>query len=81
MKVLSVCTSDVWGGAARAAYRIHQGVRSLGVDSCMFVKNKGSNDPTVHALSEFVPNNPLYNALDWCAHKLKNQIQHYYWNQ
>ena len=81
MKVLSVCTSDVSGGAARAAYRIHQGVRSSGVDSRMFVKFKGSNDDTVYALSEFVPNNPIYNALDWCAAKVKNKIQHYQWNQ
>ena len=81
MKILSVCTSDVSGGAARAAYRIHQGVRSLGVDSRMFVKFKGSNDSNVHALSEFVPNNPIYNALDWCAAKVKNKIQHYRWNQ
>lgn len=81
IKVLSVCTSDVSGGAARAAYRIHQGVRTLGVDSRMFVKNKGSQDPYVHALSEYVPHNPIYNALDWCAAKVKNQIQHYYWNK
>ena len=81
MKVLSVCTSDVSGGAARAAYRIHHGVRSLGVDSRMFVKFKGSNDDTVYALSEFVPNNLIYNALDWCAAKVKNKFQHYQWNQ
>ena len=79
MKVLSVCTSDASGGAARAAYRIHQGVRTLGVDSRMFVKNKSSNDETVHALSEFVPKTPLYNALDWCANKVKNKIQHAQW--
>lgn len=81
IRVLSVCTSDVSGGAARAAYRIHQGVRSLGVDSRMFVKNKGTNDPNVHALSEFVPKNPIYNAFDWCANKVKNKVQHYHWNQ
>lgn len=81
MKVLSVSTSDVAGGAARAAYRIHEGVRALGVDCSMFVKHKGSKDDTVHALSEFVPNNPIYNAIDWCAAKVKNKIQHYRWNQ
>lgn len=81
IRVLSVCTSDTHGGAARAAFRIHQGVRSLGIDSRMFVKNKGSQDPNVHALSEFVPNNLIYNVLDWCAAKVKNKIQHYYWNQ
>lgn len=81
IRVLSVCTSDTHGGAARAANRIHQGVRSLGVDSRMFVKNKGSQDPNVHTLAEFVPNNFMYNVLDWCANKVKNKIQHYYWNQ
>ena len=81
IQILSVCTSDVSGGAARAAYRIHQGVRSLGVESKMFVKHKGSNDPNVHALDEFVPHNPLYRALDWCATKIKNKIQHFQWNQ
>lgn len=67
--ILSVCTSDVSGGAARAAYRIHQSVRQLGVDSKMFVKNKGSQDPNVHSLAEFVPANILYRATDWCADK------------
>ena len=81
LRILSICTSDTSGGAARAAYRIHQGVRALGVDSQMFVKNKASNDSTVHALSDFVPNNPFYSVIDWCATKVKNKIQHYYWNQ
>lgn len=81
IRILSVCTSDASGGAARAAYRIHQGVRSLGVDSKMFVKYKGSNDPNVHALDEFVPHNPLCSALDWCAAKIKNKIQHFQWNK
>lgn len=79
IRVLSVCTSDTSGGAARAAYRIHQGVRSLGVDSRMFVKNKGSNDTSVHALSEYVPNNPLYRTYDWFRTKWQNRIQHAQW--
>lgn len=81
MKILSVCTSDFYGGAARAAYRIHQGVRNLGVDSRMFVKNKGTKDPNVYAISEFVPDNQIYNALYWCANKVKNKVQHYHWNK
>lgn len=79
IKVLSVCTSDVSGGAARAAYRIHQGVLSLGVNSRMVVKNKGTKDATVHALFEYSPNNPIQNLLDWCVTKWKNQIQHAQW--
>lgn len=79
MKVLSVCTSDESGGAARAAYRIYEGVRSLGVDGLMFVKHKGSNDVSVHALAEFEPNHLLYKAYDWIRTKILNQIQHAHW--
>ena len=79
MKVLSVNTNDSYGGAARAAYRIHQGVRSLGVDSCMLVRNKGTKDEHVHALAEYTPENVLYTAWDWCDNKLKNQKQHFQW--
>ena len=81
LKVLSVCTSDSGGGAPRAAYRIHQGVRELGVDSRMFVKNKGTKDANVIALDEFVPQNPLYQAFDWTCNKVKNKIQHFNWNR
>ena len=81
LKVLSVSTSDAGGGAPRAAYRIHQGVRKLGVDSRMFVKNKGTKDANVIALDEFVPHNPLYQAFDWTCNKVKNKIQHFRWNR
>lgn len=79
IRVLSVCTSDISGGAARAAYRIHHGVRESGVDSRMLVKSKGSIDATVQALSEYVPNNPIYRAYDWCRTKIQNKIQHAHW--
>ena len=49
MKVLSVSTSDMRGGAAKAAYRLHQGLLSLGVDSKMLVQSKSGEDPTVIA--------------------------------
>ena len=81
LKVLSVCTSDSGGGAPRAAYRIHQGVRELGIDSHMFVKNKGTKDANVIALNEFVPHNPLYQAFDWIRNKVKNKIQRFRWNR
>ena len=81
LKVLSVCTSDAGGGAPRAAYRIHQGVRELGIDSHMFVKNKGTKDANVMALDEFVPHNPLYHAFDWARNKVKNKIQRSRWNR
>lgn len=80
MKVLSVCTS-LGGGAGRAAYRIHQGVRNLDVDSRILMKAGKSNDPNILSLDEFVPQNPIYKAFDWTRNKFNNKIQHFKWNR
>jgi len=81
LRVLSVCTSDYSGGAARAAYRIHLAVRELGVDSRMFVKHKGTDDQTVLTVDDFIPHNALYRAFDWIRNKFKNKWQHYQWGK
>ncbi|MEG3863332.1 glycosyltransferase family 4 protein [Microcoleus sp. herbarium12] len=47
MKVVILNSSDTVGGAARAAYRLHQGLHGIGVSSQMLVKNKKSGDPNV----------------------------------
>jgi len=47
IKVLHLNTFDIKGGAARAAYRIHHGLRAANVDSHMLVQRKKSSDPTV----------------------------------
>lgn len=52
MKVVHVCYSDLDGGAARAAYRLHRAQRRHGLDSHMLVVNKQSDDPYVHAVSK-----------------------------
>jgi len=49
MKVLQLSTSDINGGAARAAYRLHQGLQSIGVTSQMLVQSKSSHDEAVAA--------------------------------
>ena len=81
LKVLSVCTSDSGGGAPRAAYRIHQGVRGLGIDSRMLVKNKHYKDENVISIDDFIPHNFFYQACDWAGEKIKNKIQHLRWNR
>lgn len=81
IRVLSVCTSDNSGGAARAAYRIHLAVQEFGIDSRMFVKDKGSSDGHVIPLHDFVPRNPFYKAYDWVRNKVKNKWQHYQWGK
>ena len=47
MKVFHLNFSDINGGAARAAYRIHHAVRAAGVDSTMLVNVAQSGDWTV----------------------------------
>ncbi|MEG4311608.1 glycosyltransferase family 4 protein [Microcoleus sp. AT8-B1] len=47
MKVVLLNSSDSEGGAARAAYRLHQGFQGIGVSSQMLVKNKSSGDRNV----------------------------------
>lgn len=47
MKILIVNTSDIEGGAARAAYRLHRALLSRGIDSQMLVQSKNSDDYTV----------------------------------
>ena len=47
MKILHLNTSDISGGAARAAYRIHKGLQEMGIDSKMLVQTKLSDDRTV----------------------------------
>ncbi len=49
MKILLLNTSDISGGAARAAYRLHRGLQTIGVDSQMLVQNKTSDDRTVNS--------------------------------
>jgi len=52
LKVIHVNYFDYEGGAARAAYRLHQGMRRIGLDSRMVVLRKLGDDPHVHGTSE-----------------------------
>lgn len=47
MKILIVNTSDIQGGAARAAYRLHRSLLDANIDSQMLVQSKASDDYTV----------------------------------
>lgn len=48
MKILTLNYSDVNGGAARAAHRIHHALRGFGIDSRMLVNVAASGDWTVN---------------------------------
>jgi len=47
MKALLLTTSDIKGGAARAAYRLHQGLKSINTNSQMLVQVKQGDDRAV----------------------------------
>ena len=79
MKVLSVNTNDSYGGAARAAMRIMQGVQQHGVETQMLVKEKYTRDSALVSLQQFLPKCKLYRMADWVAQKLKNKYYHWLW--
>jgi glycosyltransferase involved in cell wall biosynthesis len=47
MNVLMLSVSDKKGGAAKAAYRLHQGLLEKGIQSNILVQSKASEDPRV----------------------------------
>ena len=47
MNILTLSTSDIKGGAARATYRLHQGIQNIGSNPQMLVKVKDSKDSKV----------------------------------
>lgn len=51
MQILHLSISDVKGGAARAAHRLHTGLRRSGHDSRMLVADRASRDPNVTTFS------------------------------
>lgn len=66
MKVALINTSDVRGGAARAAYRLHKGFLKCAIDTNILVRHKLSSDEKVFRV---VPENPVemdvnYNSLN-----------------
>jgi glycosyltransferase involved in cell wall biosynthesis/Flp pilus assembly protein TadD len=59
LKVVHLATTD-FGGAGKAAYRLHTGLRESGVDSTMLVVNRKNLDPSVRIL----PSGPVGGIID-----------------
>jgi len=51
MNVLHISTCDLRGGAARSAWRLHEGLRAAGAQSRMLVQDRASADENVAAIS------------------------------
>ncbi len=71
LKVVHLCTQD-FGGAGKAAYRLHKGLQTIGVDSTMLVLNKRSGDSSVKVLPNDYTGStatsldvPVYNSPLW----------------
>ena len=52
MKVLHISTSDISGGAARAAFRLNKALNKLNVNSKMLVQSKAGDDMNVESIAE-----------------------------
>jgi len=51
MRIVQISTYDVSGGAGRAAYRLHRGLREMGHDCRMLVRHKDANDDSVFCVT------------------------------
>ena len=60
MRIVHLSTSDVVGGAARAAHRLHTGLLQLGHDSTMLVAQRRSDDPKIRV---FQPRADLFSRV------------------
>ncbi|NVM20698.1 MAG: glycosyltransferase [Desulfobacterales bacterium] len=79
MRVLLVNSIDLSGGAARAAYRLHQGLVSIGVDSTMLVQNKTSDDyrvigPVSKSAKALAKLRPTLDALPLYSYRNRSKI-------
>ncbi|MEL7038720.1 MAG: glycosyltransferase family 4 protein [Cyanobacteria bacterium J06592_8] len=64
MKILHLSTSDIEGGAARSAYRLHRGLRTIGLESQMLVRAKFSIDESAVSDKKFITRlGPFFNTL------------------
>ena len=52
MKILHINTSDIQGGAARAAFRLNRALNKLNVNSKMLVQSKAGDDINVKSVAE-----------------------------
>lgn len=63
LRVVHICVQD-FGGAGKAAYRLHKALQNAGVQSNMLVLNKRSNDPSVRVIPDDLGNAGTRNSLN-----------------
>lgn len=76
MRILHLSSHDISGGAARAAYRLHLGLKALNQRSQMLVASRSSCDPDVHL---FQPGRSLGHRIQrrWRTRRLARSLDPY----
>lgn len=80
-KILMLSTSDINGGAAHSAYRIHKTVTDTGISCRLLVLYKGSEDTEVTTVNEFYRKSAFSEAVRFVKRKIGNKLQHARWNR
>lgn len=76
MRVVHVCASDIIGGAARAAFRIHSSLQDIAaVDSMMLVRGRASDDINVKV---YAPKR--LSLVNFFNSALKRRVSDLYWS-
>jgi glycosyltransferase involved in cell wall biosynthesis len=65
IQVLHVATTDLGDGAGIAAFRLHEALRQLGVESCMAVIDKRSNRSDVHEVERMFASSKVSPLFDF----------------
>lgn len=82
MKILHINTKDMDGGAARAAFRIHQGLLDAFVDSDFFVKKKTLTNRSIIVPNGLINNLKLFinERMDFLIKKLCGKKTYMSWS-
>jgi glycosyltransferase involved in cell wall biosynthesis len=80
LKILFLSSNDVSGGAAKAAYRLFNGLREQGISVKMLVSVKGSCDPDVVSYVDF-KRNGLAGLAEKYIWKVKNRLRKGKWKK
>ncbi|NEQ97124.1 MAG: glycosyltransferase [Cyanothece sp. SIO2G6] len=70
MNITLVNTNDIRGGAARAVYRLYQGLRHIGQNVTMLCHSKASDDPNV-AQAQTKPGLPSSDTITTCMEAIQ----------
>lgn len=75
MKVLTINTHDIRGGAAKAAYRLHQALIQSGLSSTMIVGQKFSLDPSIISVEDpYHGRSAFFDALPHYSYKKESHV-------